>query len=240
VLNFAYQAGAAEKLAEALGAACAARQVRRLVHVSTVSVYGAARGEVVDEETPCAPRTPYEVEKHAAEQILERHARGRFELVILRPTAVFGPGGRNLESLARRVLRRPWPLRYLRTCVMGRRRMHAIDVDCVAAAAHFAAAQPMSAGVERFIVSQDDELANDYAALEAFFAWRFGRRNPLPPIALPAGVLATALRIAGRSNAEPGRRYDNSRLLARGFRPPRPFVSALEEYAAWIEGHARS
>src|SRR6185312_1779779 len=96
VLNFAYQAGAAEKLAEALGVACAARKVRRLVHVSTVSVYGAVRGEHVDEGTPCAPRTPYELEKHAAEEILERHARGRFELVILRPTAVFGPGGRNL------------------------------------------------------------------------------------------------------------------------------------------------
>jgi len=239
VLNFAYQAGAAEKLAEALGAACAARKVRRLVHVSTVSVYGAARGELVDEDTPCAPRTPYEQEKHAAEQVLERHAGGRFELVLLRPTAVFGPGGRNLESLARRVLTQPWPLRYLRAGVMGRRRMHMVDVECVAAAAHFAASQPMSAGVERFIVSQDDELANDYAALEAFFAWRFGKPHPLPPLALPAGVLAAALRLAGRSDVEPGRRYSNARLLGRGFRAPRPFVAALEEYAAWIERHAR-
>ena len=133
--------------------------------------------------------------------------------MLLRPTAVFGPGGRNLESLALRVLRQPWPRRYLRACVMGRRRMHAVDVDCVAAAALFAATTAMSAAVERFIVSQDDEPQNDYAALEAFFAARFGRRYPVPPLALPAGVLAAALRLAGRSNVEPQRRYSNARLL---------------------------
>jgi nucleoside-diphosphate-sugar epimerase len=239
VLNFAYQAGAAERLAEALGAACAVRKVRRLVHVSTVSVYGAAPGRVIDEDTPCEPRMPYEREKHAAEQILERHARGRFELVVLRPAAVFGPGGRNLETLARRVLRQPWPLRYARACLMGRRRMHAVDVELVAAAAQFAAQVPLPGGVARFIVSQDEELANDYAAIEAFFAWRFRRRNPLPPLALPAGLLAAGLRLAGRSDAEPQRRYSSARLLGSGFRPPRPFAAALEEYAAWIESRAR-
>jgi nucleoside-diphosphate-sugar epimerase len=133
VLNFAYEAERAAALAETLGTACAARGVRRLVHVSTASVYGAASGRDIDEETPCAPRTSYEREKHAVEQILERHASGRFELVVLRPTAVFGPGGRNLETLALRILRQPWPRRYLRACLMGRRRLHAVDVECVAA-----------------------------------------------------------------------------------------------------------
>ena len=239
VLNFAYDAGRAEKLAEALGAACAARKVRRLVHVSTVSVYGAAGGKVVDEDTVCEPRTPYEREKHAVEAILQRHAASRFELVLLRPTAVFGPGGRNLESLALRVLRQPWPRRYVRACVMGRRRMHALDVECVAAAALFAATSPMPAPVERFIVSQDDEPDNNYAAIEAFFARRY-HVKPSPAIAVPPALLGMALRVAGRSNAEPSRRYSNARLLGRGFCPPRPFAAALEEYAAWVEQHARA
>ncbi len=241
VLNFAYEASRAEVLGEALGAACAARGVRRLVHVSTASVYGGAPGNVVNEETPCAPRSSYEREKHAVEQILERHAGGRFELVVLRPTAVFGPGGRNLETLALRVLRQPWQRRYVRACLMGRRRLHAVDVECVAAAALFLADAPLSAPVERFLVSQDDEPGNHYAAVEQFFAERFrAKAYPLPPLALPAGLLAIALRAAGRSNVDPHRRYSAAKLARRGFAAPRPFAAGLEEYANWIgQQHAR-
>ena len=242
VLSFAYEAGRAEALAEALGAVCAARGERRLVHVSTASVYGAAKDQVVDEETPCEPRTSYEREKHSVEQILERHAGGRFELVILRPTAVFGPGGRNLETLALRVMRQPWTRRYLRACLMGGRRLHAVDVECVAAAALFLAVAPLSARVERFVVSQDDQPGNAYAAVEAFFIERFGvKPYPLPPLALPAGMLAVALRAAGRSNIDPQRRYSGAKLARRGFALPRPFAAGLEEYASWIgKQHARS
>jgi nucleoside-diphosphate-sugar epimerase len=241
VLNFAYGGdGAGERLAEALGEACARRRVRRLVHASTCSVYGRARGELVDEETPCAPASAYERTKHAVEAILERHAQGRYELVILRPTAIFGAGGKNLESLALRVLHQAWPIRYLRLCAMNRRRMHAVDVECVAAAALFLAAQAMAAPVERFIVSQDEEPGNDYASIEAFFVRRFGAAQyPMPPLSPPVPLMRWALRLAGRSDAEPHRRYSAAKLARRGFATPRPFGAALEQYAAWIERHAR-
>jgi nucleoside-diphosphate-sugar epimerase len=240
-INAAYAAGQAERLAEELGAACAARGVRRLVHLSTVSVYGAAPGRIVDEDTPCVPRTPYEREKHAAEAILERHAAGRFELVLLRPAAVFGPGGRNLETLALRVRREPWPRRYLRACAMGQRRMHAVDVDCVAHAALYATAMPLRAPAETFVVSQDEEPGNDYAAIEDYFVRRFAAAPyPVPLLPVPPAVLGTMLRLAGRSDAEPNRRYSAARLASRGFRAPRSFAAGLEEYAAWMEQRARS
>ncbi len=241
VLNFAYDPERAEKLGESLGAACAARGVRRLVHVSTASVYGAAPGKLIDESTRSAPRTPYERAKHAVEEILERHAAGRFELVVLRPTAVFGPGGRNLETLAVRALRKSWPRRYLRACLMGRRRMHAVDVEYVAAAVRFLAVAPLEAAVERFIVSQDEEPMNDYRSLEDFFVVRFAvAPYPVPPVPVAPAALRLALRLAGRSDVEPQRRYSGARLRARGFREPRPFSAALEEYARWIEQHARA
>jgi nucleoside-diphosphate-sugar epimerase len=240
VLNFAYGGEASgERLAAALAAACARRGVRRLVHLSTCSVYGAAPGVLVDEETPCEPVAPYERTKHAVESILTRHA-GPYELAILRPTAVFGPQGKNLETLALRVLRQPWPRRYLRACAMGARRMHAVDVECVAAAALFLVDTPMMAKVERFIVSQDDEPANNYADIEAFLARCLSAEPyPVPPIRWPAGALGLALRLAGRSNVEPRRRYSAAKLASRGFAAPRPFALALEEYAAWVESRAR-
>ncbi len=240
VLNFAYgDEASAVRLAEALGAACARRRVRRLVHVSTCSVYGTAPGMLIDEDTPCMPAAPYERAKHAAEMTLERGA-GSYELAILRPTAVFGPGGKNLETLALRVLRQAWPRRYVRACAMGRRRMHVVDVECVAAAALFLTTAQLESKVERFVVSQDDESANNYADIEAFLTERFGARHfPVPPLAWQAGALGLALRLAGRSNVEPRRRYSAARLAQRGFAAPRPFAAALEEYAGWIESHAR-
>lgn len=241
-LNFAYAPdGAGERIAHALSAACARRGVLRLVHVSTCSVYGTTPGEVITEDSPCEPSTPYERSKHAIEDLLRSGASGRYELIVLRPTAVFGAGGRNLESLALRVLGQSWPRRYLRACAMGRRRMHAIDVDCVAAAALFLASTPMRAPVEAFIVSQDDEPMNDYQSLEAFFVRRFGMASyPLRPLSVPPRLLSIALRLAGRSVTDPCRSYIAAKLAGRGFRPPRSFAEGLEEYAAWFgKAHAR-
>ena len=236
-LNFAYGGDeAGERIARALGGACARRKVRRLVHVSTCSVYGTTPGQVIDEASPCAPATTYERAKRAVEEILQAEAHGRYELVILRPTAVFGPGGKNLETLALRVLRQSWPRRYLRACAMGRRRMHAVDVECVAAAALFLASAPLEAPVERFIVSQDDEPMNDYRSIEAFFVRRFGAAPyPLAPVAPPPFLLLAGLRLAGRSVTEPLRSYSAAKLASRGFRKPRGFQDALEEYAAWLQ-----
>jgi nucleoside-diphosphate-sugar epimerase len=242
VLNFVYGGAAnASRIAEAVGAACARRKVRRLVHISSIDVYGMTPGALIDEGSPCRPVTDYQRAKDACEEILVAASRSAFELVILRPAAVFGPGGRNLESLARRVLREPWPRRYPRACAMGRRRMHAVDVEHVAAAAQWATTAPLSGPAERFIVAQDDEPQNDYASLEAFFARRFGRgAYPVPPIAVPTGVQRLALRLAGRSDAEPQRRYSSAKLAAQGFRAPRPFAEGLAEYADWIRQHANT
>jgi len=237
VLNFAYGGeGAGERVARALGTACARRGVRRLVHVSTCSVYGTTSGQVIDEASPCAPATAYERAKRAVEEVLQAEAHGRYELVILRPTAVFGPGGKNLETLALRVLRQSWPRRYLRACAMGRRRMHAVDVECVAAAVLFLASAPLEAPVERFIVSQDDEPMNDYRSIEAFLVRRFGAAPyPLAPVAPPPFLLSAGLRLAGRSVTDPLRSYSAAKLASCGFRRPRGFQDALEEYAGWLE-----
>ena len=78
------------------------------------------------------------------------------------------------------------------------------------------------------------------ADVSAFFAQRFGAgRYPIPRLTVPALVLSTALRLAGRSDVEPQRRYSGARLAARGFAPPRSFAAALEEYATWVAQHAR-
>ena len=82
----------AGRAARALADACAKARILRLVHVSTAVVVGDSASSVIDEKTPCDPATAYELAKFQVERLLMEKARDAFELVILRPTAVFGPG----------------------------------------------------------------------------------------------------------------------------------------------------
>ncbi len=74
--------------------------VRRFVHLSATAAMGAPEGPKVDEQSPCAPTTPYGRSKRAAEQgLLKLHAEQGLDVVILRPCLVVGTGKRNSELL---------------------------------------------------------------------------------------------------------------------------------------------
>jgi nucleoside-diphosphate-sugar epimerase len=74
--------------------AALAAGVRRLVHMSSSSVYGMALGRPADESFPLAPfADPYPVTKAAGDQAVQRMAaEDGLPAVILRPDQVFGPG----------------------------------------------------------------------------------------------------------------------------------------------------
>jgi dihydroflavonol-4-reductase len=70
--------------------------VERLVHVSTVAVVGRPPpGQPIDEATPCQPADDYQRSKLEGERLAwAASAAGGLEVVILRPGAYYGPGGR--------------------------------------------------------------------------------------------------------------------------------------------------
>jgi len=81
--------------ARLLAEAAAESGISRLVHVSSAGVVGMPTTEVVTENTPCCPLTPYERSKYEGEQaVLTVAATSRLEMVVLRPTTVFGEGPR--------------------------------------------------------------------------------------------------------------------------------------------------
>lgn len=78
--------------------------VQRFVHTSSVGVYGQMSGEVLDEDSPCAPDILYERTKHAGEQEVRRFFEETgFPIVILRPAWVYGPGCNRTEKLFRSI-----------------------------------------------------------------------------------------------------------------------------------------
>lgn len=70
--------------------------VRRLVHMSSSSVYGMALGRPADETFPLRPfRDPYPITKAAGDMLVQRMiAEEGLPAVIVRPDQIFGPGDR--------------------------------------------------------------------------------------------------------------------------------------------------
>lgn len=237
VVNLAWDASAqpdeARRQMAVLAAACAEARASRLVHCSTALVVGRTAAARVDETTPCSPGSVYEQAKLAAETALAE-AVPRVPLVIARPTAVFGAHGRNLVSLASSLLRGPRPINFLRSCLFDRRRMHLTSVENVVAALLFLAFRLMAGDIERYLLSEDDEPANNFRDVETRLMAALGIDDyGAPRIALPPAALALLLHLRGRSDVSPKRVYDGSRLLAAGFVRPRAFAPALLNFGRW-------
>lgn len=89
--------------------AAAAAGVRRVVHCSTVGVHGDIEHPPANEDAPMRPGDIYQVTKVEGEALARRAAaRLGIELVIARPTGIYGPGDRRLLKLFRGVARRRW------------------------------------------------------------------------------------------------------------------------------------
>jgi 2-alkyl-3-oxoalkanoate reductase len=65
---------------------------RRIVHLSSMAVYGAATGVVREDQAPIAPVSGYGQAKIECERLIQRYVADGGDAVILRPTCVFGPG----------------------------------------------------------------------------------------------------------------------------------------------------
>jgi nucleoside-diphosphate-sugar epimerase len=200
-------------------------------------VVGKTRAVMVTEETPCSPVDRYQRTKLEIERLLVGRATTDLEVVIVRPTAVFGPGGENLLKLAREIAagehRRP--VGYLRAAFQGRRRMNVIPVGNAVAALAFLGTRAGRHDQRLFILAEDDHPANNYADVAAVLASGLGARPfRLPVVLAPSWALRAALRTLGRAQAEPCRRFDCGRLLRAGFRRPCDFVQELRFFAEWF------
>jgi dihydroflavonol-4-reductase len=96
--------------AEAVGwvvEAAARAGARRVVHCSTVGVHGDIEHPPANEDAPLRPGDTYQVTKLEGERLAVGAAAAYgTELVIVRPSGIYGPGDRRLLKLFRGVARR--------------------------------------------------------------------------------------------------------------------------------------
>jgi nucleoside-diphosphate-sugar epimerase len=86
----------------------AAHRVRRLIQLSSVAVYGDARGLITEETLPTSGVNQYGTEKRKAEELCCAASGSHLSVAILRPSLVYGPFGEE------------WTARYIRGILSGR------------------------------------------------------------------------------------------------------------------------
>src|SRR4051812_14844963 len=143
--------------------AAAAAGVRRLVHCSTVGVHGDIEHPPAGEDAPLRPGDVYQVSKVEGEAIA-RDAAGRtgVEVVIARPSGIYGPGDRRLLKLFRGVARR-------RFVVLGSGRIfyHLTYIDDLVEGFRLCGEVPQAAGRTYILAGGEVPTLNDLAGLIA-------------------------------------------------------------------------
>jgi len=163
----------------------------RLVHFSSMAVYGSAEGPVDEGHLLNGDLGPYAAAKASAEQLLT----GREEVATLRPGCIYGPGSPQWSVRIARLLRAG---RIGDLGVAGDGCSNLVYIDDVVAAV-LAALRAGAAGGRAYNLAMDGAPSwNDYfaayaRALGAVPLRRIGRRR----LMLETSLLAPALKIAG-------------------------------------------
>ncbi len=223
-----------ERLTSTLAQAAGAAAVRRFLFVSSAKVLGDRSSRPALESDPARPADAYAASKLAAENLLASAARDRmFELVIVRPPLVWGPGVRaNFLSLLR-LADSPWPL----PLAGARAPRSMVYIDNLIDALLFLCESPHAPG-RTFYVGDEADVSVEQLLRD--FRRRLGRAERL--FAVPVPVLRWGLRAASALRRSLSGTYermfeplqvDASALREIGWRAPVGFEVALDETMNW-------
>lgn len=190
-------------------------RIKFFCHVSSAGVVGSTSETLVDETTPCNPRSDYERSKWEAEQVAAGEITG-CNTVILRPTNVIDEkrlGALSLPASGSFKSR-------LNAFVKGGECAHIVHAEDVADAAVYFIDRPAQKR-RVFFVSCDDDPLNTVAGLWSLYhALANGRDGTtVKPIAhLPSAIPYFIRRLWHGGGNRGDVRYSSGRLIAEGFR----------------------
>ena len=218
--------------------ACVASKVSRLIHCSTASVVGDVQTQYINELTFCNPKTDYEKVKFEVEKIVLSGLSKELDVVILRPTAIVGDGGKNLKKLANSLMFGNKFTNYLRTCVLGSMPMHLVPARNVVGALIFLSLLKKKLNGNIFIVSEDENINNNFKKVQEILIDELGLEHPIfPHIFLPRILQSILFKIINRSDLNIKRKYDSKKIIDYGFKPNDTIKEAIKQFLKSINNY---
>jgi len=205
--------------------------VKRLVFISSIKVNGEETNIPYSIDSTPSPSDPYGISKWEAEQALRRiEAETGLEVVVVRPTLVYGPGVKaNFLKMLTTVQKRiPLPL----ASINNRRSL--IYVGNLVDALALCAVHPAAAG-KTYLMSDGDDVSTPELIRRTAVA--LGVKPVLIPF--PPTLMRLAGRIAGKSSAVDrllgSLTVDSSRIRQElGWTPPFSMEQGLAVTAEWF------
>lgn len=102
----------------------------KLIHISTACLGDVPESSIINEESQYIPYSSYETEKLRLESILI-NSQISTRLFIIRPSVIFGPGGKNLNVFIKRALNNNHLQNFFSILIFGSRNMNLIPVKSV-------------------------------------------------------------------------------------------------------------
>jgi nucleoside-diphosphate-sugar epimerase len=230
VINLAYLPNNNPQAMKNLAISCEKNRVKRLIHCSTAVVVGSTQTDSIREDTTCRPTSEYQISKFMIENDLLKLSKGKFELTILRPTAVFGDGGKNLLKLVNDLIDGNMLLNYSKSCIYGHRSMNLVSVENVVSALIFLL-ESKNVDREIFIISDDDAKINNYRDVEERLLKIFDKSYCVPRVPIPKFILTTILRVIGKLSISPYVKFSDKKLCELGHIKTQVFDQALSTFA---------
>ncbi len=210
--------------------------VKRLVFVSSIKVNGEENATPYTPNSPPSPSDPYGISKWEAEQALRKIGQETgMEVVVVRPTLVYGPGVKaNFFAMMNIVAKGiPLPL----ASINNRRSL--ISVGNLVDALATCAVHPQAAG-KTYLVSDGEDISTPDLIRRT--ARALGVPARLFPV--PASVMRFAGAVTGKRAAVDrllgSLTVDSSRIRSElGWKPPFSMEEGLRETAEWYKKQIR-
>jgi UDP-N-acetyl-alpha-D-quinovosamine dehydrogenase len=206
--------------------------VRRLVFISSIKVNGEETATHYTSDSPPNPSDPYGISKWEAEQALHKiEAETGLEVVVIRPTLVYGPGVKANFLNMMKIISRGIPLPL--ASITNRRNL--IYVGNLVDALAICATHPAAAG-QTYLVSDGEEVSTPELIRRT--AKALGAPERLFPV--PLSLMRLAGKLTGKSGAvnrlTGSLTVDSSKIRRElGWVPPFTMDEGLAETAKWLK-----
>jgi nucleoside-diphosphate-sugar epimerase len=225
--------------------AAARAGVRRVVHCSTVGVHGDVAGPPATEDAPLKPGDIYQATKLAGEQLArEAGTRLGVEVVVARPTGIYGPGDRRLLKMFRGVARGRFPI-----LGSGKIYYHLTYIDDLVQGFRLCGEVPGAAGRTYILAGAEVTTLNELVAIVARVAGVAPPRLHLPvwpfwvagaaceAICVPFGIEPPLYRRRVDFFTK-SRAFDIARARQElGFAPAVPLADGIRRTLDWYRQH---
>ena len=215
---------------------CVNKKVKRIIYCSSAVVVGDVKDDVITELTKCRPIEKYEKEKLNVENLFEEICRNRVELVVLRPTAVVGIGGKNLVKMTKSILYGNKILNYFKSSLNRDRRMNLVCVENVTSAILFLIKSNNYFNGEIFIISDDDCKFNNYRDIEGYLlSYLYNKKTVIPRIPIPRPIFKMILFLKYKRVVNTKRVYSSKKLESLGYVKPVELLLGLRVFVDWVK-----